>query len=252
MPPFAPHRPGPFSLAAAGPVTRALATVLVAASLLGAVLDRRYGLGTSQLWFARDAIVHGELWRLLTYPFVKAGNPIGLMLAAASIWLFGAPFEQRFGSARFARFCAATTAGAALLALPLGWLFDAIGLFSERDVACGPEPLIDALLVLLTLEAPRSPVMFGFVLPMQARTLLQLVLGFELVGGLMTGISSLGLTLGGMAMGWAWARSSAGTGPLRALRLRLRTWRLRRRGLFVVPPPRGGFVRRPDRRDRLN
>lgn len=225
----------------AGPVTRFAVGALLVASLGGALLERRVGFGASSLVFARDAVLEGELWRLFTYPFVKVDSPLGLLLAAAATYLFGASFERRWGSRALGRFAAITAVGAAVLALPLGALLGATGLFVDRGVYGGPDAVVDALLVALALEAPDAPVLFGFLLPMPARTFVLALLALEVIGGILTGVASLGLTLGGMAMGlvllrglWRPARLLAEVRRLWARRAR------RRRGLYVVPPRTGG------------
>lgn len=242
------RRPSPFGgLPPAGPVTRAVVGALLVVSLGGALLDRRAGLGASWLVFDRDAVLAGELWRLFTYPFVKVDSPLGLLLGAAAFYLFGASFERRWGSRAFGRFAALTAVGAAVLAVPLGRVLGATGLFVDRGVYGGPDAVIDALLVALALEAPDAPILFGFLLPVPARTFVLALLGLEVIGGILTGVASLGLTLGGMAMGLVLLRGlwrpSVFVAEVRRLWGRRQR---RRRGLYVVPP-RTGSRGRPDR-----
>lgn len=235
------RRPPSFaSPSQAGPATRALVILLLVASVVAAFCQRSVGWGTYELLYDRDAIMAGELWRLVTYAFVKVASPLALLLSAAALWLFGSSFEQRWGSRGFVQFFLSSTIGAAILAVPLGLLCNATGLFVDRGVFGGPDAAIDAMLVALALGAPNSQVLFGFVLPVQARTFVLALLGLELLGGIMTGVASMGLTLGGMGMGYVlvtgiWRPSLA--------RDKFRLWQLnrrRRRGLFVVPPKRRG------------
>jgi hypothetical protein len=76
--------------------------------------------------------------------------------------------------------------------------------------------------------------LFGFVLPMRTRTVIFVILGLELVAGILGGAAALSITVGGMLMGWILV-----TGNWRPTRLwgRLRAlFSRRRRGLYVVPP----------------
>ena len=234
----------PASPTQAGPATKGLVAALLLVSVTAAFASRHAQVGVAELVFDRERVVWGgELWRLITYAFCKVSSPFSLLLSAAALYLFGQSFEARLGSRGLLRFFFVSTIGAACLAIPIGWLCDAIGVFSDRSVFGGPDAAIDAMLVAVAISAPASPVLFGFVLPMPAKTFVALLIGLEVLGGLMTGVSSFGMTLGGMAMGYAQAtglwRPSRILDEIRLRRLR----RLRRRSLFVVPP-RG--------KDRLN
>ena len=117
--------------------------------------------------------------------------------------------------------------------------------FADSPYADGPDAAIDALLMAVALGAPRSQVLFGFVLPVQARTFVWLMVGLDVVSGIMNQVSHLSLTLGGLAMGYLlitglWRPRLA----VDRLRLAWLSRQRRRRGLYVVPP------RRHDRSDR--
>ena len=53
----------------------------------------------------------------------------------------------------------------------------------------------------LAIVAPRSNILLGFVFPVQTRQVVYFVLGIELLFGLMTGMATISVTLGGIAMG---------------------------------------------------
>lgn len=222
----------------AGPGTKSLVGLLFAVSVTATFLQRSTGMGAADLLFDRDRVLaNGEVWRIFTYAFCKS-SPLSLLFSAAALWLFGASFEARMGTRGFLRFFFMSCIGAALLAIPLGVLCDATRLFVDRGVFGGPDAAIDAMLVSLALAAPTSPVLFGFVLPMPAKTFVGLLLLLELLSGIMTGVASMGLTVGGMLMGYV---LTTGTWDPRTWVDRLRLWqfnRRRRRELYVVPPKR--------------
>lgn len=221
----------------AGPGTKGLVALLFAVSVTAAFLQRSTGLGAADLMFDRDRVLWAfEWWRLLTYAFCKVSSPLSLLFSAAALWLFGASFEARMGTRAYLRFFFVSCIGAALLAIPLGLLCDATRLFVDRGVFGGPDAAIDAMLVSLALAAPTSPVLFGFVLPMPAKTFVGVLLLLELLSGMMTGVASVGLTVGGMLMGYV---LTTGTYDPRTWVDRVRLWhfnRRRRRALYVVPP----------------
>jgi len=217
------------------PVTAGLCAAILAVSLIAAVAGRNFGLGANALNYQVAAILDLQLWRLVTYAFVGS-TPWNLLIGILVLWIFGGWFETKYGRRDYLRFFFAAIVGAGLLAVPLTYLVNVlIPLFRDPGVTEGPGPAFDAMLVALALTAPDSNILFGFVLPMRARTAIYVFLGVEVVIGILTGAASMGITLGGMAMGYLLV-----TGNWRPNRLRnlLSLWKLRkrRRGLYVVPP----------------
>ena len=216
-------------------MTRILVILLVVASLVGAITQRKLGFGTQDLNFQVGRVLAGEVWRFFTYPFVET-NPINLIISGVVLWLFGSWFESRWGQRDFLRFFAVATLGAAVLAIPLSLLINTVLGSTIRDVgiAEGPGAALDAMLVAMALTNPDSNILFGFVLPMRTRTVVLAMLGIQLIFGITTGAAAFSITLGGMAMGYLLV-----TGRWRPAKLwesvRKATMR-RRRGLHVVPP----------------
>lgn len=217
-----------------GPATKWLMGLIVGATVLFFLTERAFGIGIKDLIFTVDGILSLELWRLVTFPFVEY-DPLSLVISLVVLYFFGRFFETQWGSGAYARFYLASSVGAAIIAVPLGFVINLVAPFNEIGVAAGPDAAIDAMLVAMALMAPDSHVLFGFILPMRARTVVLAVLGMQVVFGIMSGAAALGVTLGGMAMGYVLV-----TGIWRPERLlaRLRVWRLRKRrkGIYVVPP----------------
>lgn len=218
-----------------GPATKVLVTTLLLASAVGSFTQRKFGFGAQDLVFDSAAVLDFELWRVLTYAFVKVDSTIGLLLSAAVLWLFGCAYEQAWGSRDFVRFFFLSTLGAAIVAIPMSQGLNQILPFGDLARAQGPDAAIDAMLVAMAYNAPDANVMFGFVLPVRARSIIGLLLGIEALRGMMDGAATLSVTLGGMLMGYVLV---SGIWRPRMLLDRLRLYRLRRRrrGLYVVPP----------------
>jgi membrane associated rhomboid family serine protease len=198
--------------------------------------QRQFGFGAADLGYDVGSLFRLQFWRLLTYPFVVP-QPFGLVLAAFVLWLFGSGFEARWGSRDFFQFFAASTIGAGIIAVPLYLLFNALLPFTDVGMAYGPWTAIDAMLVAMAVLSPDATILAGFVLPIRAKTAVYIFLGFEVLRALMTGASTLSVTLGGMLMGyvlvtglWRPDRLVSSLGQI-AMRLRRR-----RRGLYIVPP----------------
>ena len=218
-----------------GTATKWLCGLLVGVSVFGAFFGRRYGMGSELLVFSTEAVLRGELWRLLTYAFVKS-QTLALMISTLVLFMFGRWYENSWGTRDYLRFFLVSTVGAAVLAIPLTFLLNAVMPFQDTGMAEGPDAAIDAMMVALALSAPNSRVMFGFVLPVPARAIFFLILGIDVIGGVMSGAANLSVTLGGMIMGYFLV-----TGNWRPKTLidKLRTRRAqqaRANRLYVVPP----------------
>lgn len=203
-------------------------------SLVGTLTESKLGFGLSTLNFQVGKVLSGELWRVVTYPFVES-QPFNLILSLVFLWLLGSWFERRWGERDFLRFFLVSSIGAALIAVPLSLLLNLVLPFRDVGIAEGPDAALDAMLVALALTAPDSNVMLGFVLPMRARTIVFVLLGIQVIFGIQTGSAALSITLGGMAMGYLLV-----TGRWRPRRfvewMQATSSRRRRRGLRVVPP----------------
>lgn len=60
---------------------------------------------------APSRILHGEVWRLVTWPFVEPG-PIGLVMTCAAIYKFGSELAASWGDRRLRRFMLQIIVGA--------------------------------------------------------------------------------------------------------------------------------------------
>ena len=221
------------SLPPTGPVTKWGCIAMIVVSLVSTFSQRRFGLGWQDLVFSTTPVLELELWRLVTYPFVHS-QPFGLVLGVFIFWLFGKMFEARWETENFLKYIGLSAIGAAILAVPLSFVVNLIMPFNDIGYAEGTGPIIDSILVHLAVTAPNSNILMGFVLPMKSRTVIYLILGFELIVGIMTGAAGLSTTLGGIIMGYflttgnwrpdrIWAQWQAKKNP--------------RRGFYVVKPP---------------
>ncbi|OGQ89567.1 MAG: hypothetical protein A2289_24405 [Deltaproteobacteria bacterium RIFOXYA12_FULL_58_15] len=213
----------------------AMIGLLIVVSVVGAILQRKWGISSSVLTFQRDGILNLQLWRTVTYAVVET-DLLEMVQSLVFLWAFGGWFETTFGHERFVRFFLAATLGGAVLALPLSYLVDLLLPFADTG-SQGPAPALNALVVAYAIANPKSNVLAGLVLPVRARTVIFFLLGFEILRGFLDGLAALSITLGGMTMGYL-----VFTGHWNPVfwRDRLREQRLnkRRKSLRVVPPNR--------------
>jgi membrane associated rhomboid family serine protease len=138
-----------------------LLTITVVLSLLTAIGGRAAPL-FDRMSLQPAAVWHGQLWRLLTWPFVE-GSPFGLILACLSLYWFGPPLADRLGSPRFLSGFGGTMlvagGGTCLIALV------------DREVMgsnhLGSWAMTTALVVLWGLSFPDNVVRIYFVLPIR-------------------------------------------------------------------------------------
>ena len=154
-----------------GNTTKWLCGLLIGVSVLGALAGRYTSFGPEELRFRADAVLQGDLWRVVTYAFVKTSS-LGLLFSALVLWMFGRWYENSWGGRDFLRFFLASTIGGAILAIPLTWLLNLVMPFHDLGIAEGPDAAIDAMMVALALSAPNSNVLFGFILPVPARSII--------------------------------------------------------------------------------
>lgn len=218
-----------------GPATKALCIATLVASIVCQITQQRIGIGLINFVYSVPAILHLELWRLVTYPFMYTSG-FGLILGVLVLYLFGASFESTYGTRDFVRFFAFSCIGAGIIAIPLHFVIEMIGVFQDIGQSVGSGPAVDAMLMALALTAPDSNILLGFVLPIRARTAIIVFLVIQLIYGIMDGASALSLTLGGLAMGYLLV-----TGiwrPSRWFSRRRRSPGRMRDGLYIVPPRR--------------
>jgi len=83
-----------------------LMTVLVIGSIVVFLLDMfSGGTATALLAFQRNAIFHGQVWRLVSFVFVTySGDAFSLALSLYFYWWIGSMLEREWGTARFSLF----------------------------------------------------------------------------------------------------------------------------------------------------
>ena len=131
-------------------------------------------------------------WSLLTFPFVQLGRePWGLLFTLLTLFFFGGSLEDRWGSRGFLKFCAASAAGGAVLALLLAFTTPTMA----RMPLAGFTGVIYGLLLALAMYWPDMEINIWGIFPVKAKwlALVTAAIGFILAvqsGGL--GLAHLG------------------------------------------------------------
>ena len=135
-----------------------------------------------------------------------------------TLWMFGTPLEQDWGTRPFLKYYFICGIGAGLCDVGLN---AAIGNWSTATI--GASGAIYGLLLAYGVCYPDQTVLMGFLFPIKAKYMVMIYAAIELWMslGVNTGVSNIA-HLGGMAVGFAYLKSRL---PSRRLTVRLPDWR---------------------------
>lgn len=131
-------RGGPATTFGFPPFTRAVKTLIIAnvAVYLVMMLSRltvpvAAEFAEFYLYLRPVAVVHGQIWQLVTYAFLHDPHSVlHLLFNMLGLWMFGSQFEMDFGERRFYEFYFWCVVGAALTTIAVG----AVGLIAYEHV----------------------------------------------------------------------------------------------------------------------
>lgn len=160
------------------PVVGGLIVSLVLASILGAVSTPLAGLGA----FSPAAVLVGQLWRLVSWPFFER-DPLSLLFGGLMLYWFGRDLTWAWGPRRFLvtffSIAGLAAAGTTLLSLVLPTLGERVWL--------GAWPVLSSLVVAWAMLFPERQILFMFALPMSGRALGWVTLGGTLLYAVFAG-----------------------------------------------------------------
>ena len=191
------------------------------------------GLWITHLELQHEAVLGGQLWRLVSYSLLHegVGHLIGNLLL---FYFFGLDIEKQFGARRLlvvATFC---VIGGGVLAS----LSALSGLSPSNPVIGASGGALGLLVCWCLVHARRTIRLFG-VLPLTGKQLLYLSVGLEVLLAVSPGGASSSAThLGGMITGWALITGAANPKrwrqKLRLASLRRKMKRSRKPNLNVI------------------
>jgi membrane associated rhomboid family serine protease len=131
-------------------------------------------LAPVQIW-------RGEVWRLVTWPFVQ-DSPFTLLFGGFMLWSFGQQLTHLWGERRFLARFVGYTAGAGILTTLLAFVWA-----PATTPHLGIWPIVNALLFAWAMLYPDRQVNIWGVLPLTGKTLAMLVVGGTLLYGIAAG-----------------------------------------------------------------
>jgi membrane associated rhomboid family serine protease len=139
----------------------ALLAIFVAVGLFGAAANEA-------LQLTRQGVLNGEVWRLVSYPFLTSG-PLSLLFTALIFYYIGMPLELIWGTARFLTLFLVSVLGGA-----------AAGVLLNVPLAGGEAPIVTLMLIYGFLF-PESIVYLFLILPIRVKTLSIIITASSLV-----------------------------------------------------------------------
>lgn len=192
-----------------------LIAILVVASIGSSIEPGIAGLAV----LTPDAVVQGEVWRLVTWPFVQR-DVLGLLFGGFMLWSLGQQLSFAWSERRFVMRFIGYTVGASVGTTLLALVWSPAAL-----PHLGIWPIVIALLVAWAMMFPDRQVNLWGILPMTGRTLALIAVGATIVSGLFSGgIRGLGTVaphLIAVAIAWIQAR---GVGRRRSWSVQARHW----------------------------
>ena len=142
------------------------------------------GVFADALTLIGDRVMHGEIFRLLTYAFLHSTDANGLLpflFNVMLLWVIGREVEERLGAGPFVAFylLAALTGGLALLAAAR---FGLNGASLEQTRILGAAAPLTALLVWITLKSPQLRITFFYALTLPVWVILTVAVAFDVWG----------------------------------------------------------------------
>ena len=128
-------------------------------------------------WLPLDAagVFHGQVWRLVTYPFCHSVmNPIAVVFNMVAVWFIGSILERMYGSRELLWFYLASAVFSGLVFLAFGFKL------ALPMAVLGAGPCVAALLALYATHFPRQEVYFFGIIPLQVRVILAIYIVLDL------------------------------------------------------------------------
>src|ERR1039457_3976695 len=194
-----------------------LLIVNTAAFILTGLAPRSFEADIAMLALAPVAVVyHLAFWQLVTYLFLHGGI-WHLVFNMLTLWMFGSPLEQDWGTRRFLKYYFICGIGAGLFDLALN-----IALGHWDSTTIGASGAIYGLLLAFGVCYPEQTVLMNFLFPIKAKYMVMIYAGVELLMsmGVNSGVSNIA-HLGGMVVGFVYLKWR-----FPALRIKLPDWRV--------------------------
>lgn len=150
-------------------------------------------------WMALSlgSVLGGEVWTLVSYALLHDLNGIShVLFNLLALYFFGVPYVRAHSRRQFWVLAVAAAAVGGVLQIALGVLL------GENTLMVGASAMCMALLADYAMANPDAKVLLFFALPVQARYLVPIALGIDVLASLSGSDVAVGGHAGGALVGW--------------------------------------------------
>src|SRR5271165_1757428 len=154
------------------------------------------------------AVIRGMVWQLFTYLFLHdLGSIWHILFNMLTLWMFGAPIEETWGTRRFLQYYFICGIGAGVCVVLANLAFG-----DPYQRVIGASGAIYGLLLAYGMLFPNQTVMFSFLFPMKAKYMVMIFGAIAFLSSFQGGGTVSNLAhLGGMIFGFVYMKTQFGS-----------------------------------------
>jgi membrane associated rhomboid family serine protease len=205
-----------------GPWTPAIKAIIIANAVMFVLTYFEPAL-QAPLWLTPQDVVHGQLWRLVTYMFLHAG-PFHVLFNMLFLWMFGVEIERMWGRNTFLKYYFVTGVAAAATTIVVSFIpfFGLHELYFSRTV--GASGAVVAVMLAYGLYFPNREIFIYGIFPIRAKYLLLIFGALSLFSG---GNIAQSTHVGGALAGYVYLKGGR-IHLLSEIKYRYLKWRINR------------------------
>lgn len=153
------------------------------------------------------AVIRGAVWQLVTYLFLHSlGSIWHIVFNMLTLWMFGTPIEQTWGTRRFLQYYFVCGIGAGICVVLANLAFG-----NPYQRVLGASGAIYGLLLAFGMLFPNQTVLMSFLFPIKAKYMVMIFGAIAFLSSFQTGSTVSNLAhLGGMLFGFAYMKTQFG------------------------------------------
>ena len=153
------------------------------------------------------SVVRGAVWQLVTYLFLHSlGSIWHIVFNMLTLWMFGAPVEETWGTRRFLQYYFICGIGAGICVVLANLAFG-----NPYQPVLGASGAIYGLLLAFGMLFPNQTVLMSFLFPIKAKYMVMIFGAIAFLSSFQTGSTVSNLAhLGGMLFGFAYIKTQFG------------------------------------------
>lgn len=155
-----------------------------------------------------SAVIHGAVWQLFTYLFLHSLSSIWhILFNMLTLWMFGAPIEETWGTRRFLQYYFVCGIGAGICVVLANLAFG-----NSHQRVIGASGAIYGLLLAFGMMFPNQTVLMSFLFPIKAKYMVMIFGAIAFLSSFQIGSTVSNLAhLGGMLFGFAYMKTQFGS-----------------------------------------